>query len=61
MFGTGHETYNPENKLIFKRPETSMQDEISAKAAPGKITFDLRRGNHVSIIYCKKNNSSIKI
>lgn len=48
MFASGIESTNPENKLVFKRPETKMQDEHSAKAAPGKITFDIKKGNHVN-------------
>lgn len=47
MFGVGHEAKNPENKLIFKRPDTNMQDEYSSRMAPGRISFNLRKGNHV--------------
>ena len=49
MCGSGIEGNNPENKLVFKRPDTIMQDEQSSKAAPGKITFDIRKGNTVSL------------
>jgi hypothetical protein len=47
MFGTGFETLNPDNRLVFKRPNTRMQDNQSSRSAPGKITFDIRKGNHV--------------
>jgi hypothetical protein len=48
LFGMGKEGNNPENKLVFKRPDTNMQDEISSKLAPGRISFDLRKGGHVN-------------
>jgi hypothetical protein len=48
MFGAGTETLNPEEKLVFKRPDTNMQDNASSKSAPGKITFDIRKGNTVN-------------
>ena len=48
MFGAGnHEAQNPENKLIFKKPDTIMQDEYSSRLAPGRISFTLRKGSHV--------------
>ena len=48
MFGTGFEAINPEGKLVYRRPDTNMQDNFSSKSAPGKITFDIRKGNHVN-------------
>ena len=49
MYGTGYETINPDGRLVYKRPYTKMQDNISSKSAPWKITFDIRKGNHVRI------------
>ena len=43
-----NQIHNPVNRLVYQRPNTNMQDESSSKAAPGKITFDIRRGNNVS-------------
>ncbi|CAF0840751.1 unnamed protein product [Brachionus calyciflorus] len=48
MFGSGEETINPENKLVFKRVDTRMQDEQSSKTAHGKIIFGLRKGNSIN-------------
>jgi hypothetical protein len=48
MFGAGIETLNPDEKLVFKRPNTNMQDNVSSKSAPGKITFDIRKGNTIN-------------
>jgi hypothetical protein len=45
MFGV--EKNNPSFKLVFKRPDTNMQDRLSSKTAPGKITFEIRKGNQV--------------
>ncbi len=50
MFGGGVETHNPEQRLVFMSPDTDMQDQASSKSAPGKITFDIRKGNSVSWI-----------
>jgi hypothetical protein len=51
MFGAGIETNNPEQKLVFMRPQTDLQDQLSSRSAPGKITFDIRKGNNVKIIF----------
>jgi hypothetical protein len=48
MFSQGNQTQNPVNRLVYQRPNTNMQDEMSARTASGKITFDIRRGNAVS-------------
>ena len=48
MFGSGPETLNPEQKLVFKHPDTRMQDAQSSKTAHGKITFEIRKGNVVN-------------
>jgi hypothetical protein len=46
MFGI--EKKNPSFKLVFKRPDTNMQDKFSSKTAPGKITFEVKKGNQVN-------------
>ena len=48
MFSQGNQLQNPVNRLVYQRPNTNMQDEMSARTASGKITFDIRRGNTVS-------------
>ena len=53
----GSEVQNPENRLIFARPDTLMQDKQSSLSAPGKITFDIRKGNTVSFS-CKSIKES---
>jgi hypothetical protein len=47
MHGGSHIS-NPEKTLVYKIPDTKMQDEISTKSAPGKIIFQFKRGNQVS-------------
>ena len=48
MFSQDNHMQNPVNRLVYQRPNTNMQDENSSRAASGKITFDIRRGNNVS-------------
>ena len=48
MFGSGFESVNPGQRLVFKRPDTRMQDEQSSKSAHGRIVFDIRKGNEVN-------------
>lgn len=48
MFGSGFESVNPGQRLVFKRPDTRMQDEQSSKSAYGRIVFDIRKGNEVN-------------
>ena len=45
--GSNTQLHNPVNRLVYQRPNTDMQDESSSRAASGKITFDIRRGNNV--------------
>jgi hypothetical protein len=50
MFGTASPNdtlQNPENRLVFKRPDTDMQDEYSSRMAPGRISFNIKKGTHV--------------
>ena len=48
MFSQANQLHNPVNRLVYQRPNTNMQDEMSSRTASGKITFDIRRGNNVS-------------
>lgn len=50
MYGASSsmETRNPENRLVFKSPDTDMQDEYSSRMAPGRISFNIRKGTHVN-------------
>ena len=41
------ESRNPENRLVFKIPDTNMQDEYSSRMAPGRISFNIKKGTHV--------------
>jgi nephrocystin-4 len=56
LFGAGVETLNPDEKLMFKRPDTNMQDNVSSRAAPGRISFEIRKGNTVNFKQRPKNN-----
>lgn len=49
MYGASSsiEARNPENRLVFKSPDTDMQDEYSSRMAPGRISFNIRKGTHV--------------
>ena len=47
MYG-GCRISNPEKTLIYKIPDTKMQDETSTKSAPGKIVFQFKKGGQVS-------------
>jgi hypothetical protein len=60
MYG-GCRVNNPEKSLVFKIPDTKMQDEFSAKSAPGKIVFQFTKGGQVGSNEKKFNHSlSIK-
>ena len=54
MYG-GYSIKNPEKTLIYKIPDTKMQDEFSAKIAPGRIVFQFKKGGQV----CKKFNQKV--
>ncbi len=45
--GSKLETINPDGRLVFKSPDTNMQDKVSSKMAPGKIAFYIKKGNQV--------------
>ena len=38
---------NPEKTLVYKIPDTKMQDEMSTKSAPGKMIFQFKKGGQV--------------
>ena len=42
--------YNPSNVLVFKCPDTNMQDKLSSKQANGKMSFEIKKGNQVGQI-----------
>lgn len=46
MYG-GVKFNNPERVLVYKTPDTKMQDEFSSKSAPGKIMFRFKKGGQV--------------
>ena len=47
MFG-GSLKQNPESVLVFKKPDTKMQDANSAFHAAGKISFSYKSGAEVN-------------
>ncbi len=47
LFG-GSKPNNPDKLLVFKVPDTKMQDELSSKHAPGTIRFLFQQGNQVN-------------
>ncbi len=37
-------TINPDFKLLYKMPDSEMHDNVSSAAAPGKISFNIKKG-----------------
>ena len=39
-----NDTMNPDFKLLYKMPDSDMHDDASSAAAPGKISFNIKKG-----------------
>ena len=46
LFGSSDpDSISPDFKMVYKKPNTNMHDKHSSASAPGKISFNIKKGN----------------